>query len=99
MELLKTASQSFLFPDKKETILLICDQSILGTCREGFALTEKGLYWKAHRAPAAKVHYDSLQTIKREKDWMKINGHFFNVNPRFNIKMARFLSAVSRMFW
>lgn len=97
MEKLRTAGQSFLFPDKQERILLICDQSILGTCREGFALTEKALYWKAHLANPVKVFFSELREIKPEKDWIKINGQFFNANPSLNIKMMRFLRAIDRL--
>jgi hypothetical protein len=97
MEKLRTAGQYFLFPEKKERILLICDQSIMGTCREGFALTEKALYWKAHLANPAKVFFSDLREINPEKDWIKINGQFFNANPSLNIKMMRLLRAIQRL--
>ncbi|HFB99281.1 MAG TPA: zinc ribbon domain-containing protein, partial [Phaeodactylibacter sp.] len=45
---LKNASQAFLFPHKDEKIIVIADQTIFGSCKEGFAMTEKGIYWKAH---------------------------------------------------
>ena len=41
---LKNASEAFLFPAKDEKIMLIADQTIFGSCKEGFAMTEKGLY-------------------------------------------------------
>lgn len=88
---LKNAGQSFLFPEKKEKILLICDQSLFGSCKEGFALTEKGIYWKAHLQKARQVSYDQLQRVEREKDWININGYFFNVNPSLNQKMLKLL--------
>ena len=97
VEKLRNAGQNYLFPEKQERILLICDQSILGTCKEGFALTEKALYWKAHLSNPVKVLFSNLQEIKPEKDWIKINGHFFNANSSLNVKMMRLLKAINRV--
>lgn len=88
---LKNAGQSFLFPEKEEKILFICDQSLMGSCKEGFALTEKGIYWKAHFEKAEKVLYHDLTEIKRQEDWITINGHFFNVNKSINLKLLKLL--------
>lgn len=97
VEKLKNAGRSFLFPEKNEKILLICDQSILGSCKEGFALTEKGLYWKAHLQKGRQVLFENLQQIEREKEWININGHFFNVNPSLNLKMLKLLRRISQV--
>ena len=97
IEKLRNAGKKFLFPEKQERILLICDQSIMGSVREGFALTEKGLYWKAHLTRAARVYFDELAEIKREKQWININGQFFNVNLSINIKMMRLLKTIKRL--
>lgn len=94
---LKNAGRSFLFPEKNEKIMLICDQSILGSCKEGFALTEAGIYWKAHLQKARQVQFRNLQHIIREKDWITINGHFFNVNPSLNMKMLKLLKKIKQL--
>ena len=91
LDKLKNASQSFLFPQKNEKILFICDQSLLGSCKEGFAMTEKALYWKAHLEKARVVQYNQLAKIERTKDWINVNDHFFNVNPSLNLKMMKLL--------
>ena len=91
LDKLKNASKSFLFPEKDEKILFICDQSILGSCKEGFAMTEKALYWKAHLEKARAVDYRLLDEIKRTKEWISINGDFFNVSPSINLKMMKLL--------
>ena len=96
-DMLRNAGRSFLFPEKQERILLICDQSILGSCKEGFALTEAGIYWKAHLAKPAKVLFRELTDIYREKEWIMVNGNFFNANPTLNIKMLRLLKTIQRM--
>lgn len=97
MDKLRNAGQSFLFPEKKERILLICDHSIMGSCKEGFALTERGLYWKAHLAKAQRVFFADLREVKREQEWIEINGHFFNANSALNVKMMRLLKTIKRI--
>ncbi len=94
---LKNAGKAFLFPDKEERILLICDQSLFGSCKEGFALTEKGIYWKAHLQKPKKIAYRNLAEIKRVEDWITINSQFFNVNPSVNIKMLKLLRKIIRL--
>jgi len=91
MDRLRKAGQSFLFPEKEEKILLICDQSVLGSLKEGFAFTEKAIYWRMHFEPARKVFYENISEIKREKDWITINGHFFNTTKSLNIKTMKLL--------
>ena len=89
---LQNASRNFLFPAKEEKVLLIADQTVFSTCREGFALTEDALYWKSHFKEAQKVFYHQIETVKKEKDWLLINDIFFNVNPTVNGKMVFLLN-------
>ena len=95
---LKNASKAFLFPDKDEKIMLIMDQTVFGSCKEGFAMTEKGIYWKAHFEKAPQVFYKSLTEIKREKDWITINGNYFNVTPSINLKMLKLLKKLKEVY-
>ena len=94
IEKLRNASKSFLFPAKDEKIFFICDQSMLGSCREGFALTEKAIYWKATLEKARAVAYHNLISVEREKDWISINKQFFNVNPSLNLKLLKLLKRI-----
>ena len=95
---LRNASLAFLFPEKDEKIMLIADQTIFGSCKEGFSLTEKGIYWKAHFEKANQVFFHELTSIKKEKDWITINGHFFNVSTSVNIKMMKLLRKLKLMY-
>ncbi len=95
---LRNASTAFLFPEKDEKIMLIADQTIFGSCKEGFSLTEKGIYWKAHFEKAKKVLFHELSSIKKEKDWITINGHFFNVSPSVNVKMMKLLRKLKSIY-
>lgn len=89
---LRNAGKFFLAPERRdERIFFICDQSLLGSCKEGFAMTERGLYWKAQLQTPNFVLYENLERVAREKEWLLIDGAFFNVNLRFNIKMLKLL--------
>lgn len=95
---IKNAAQSFLRADKKEMVYILCDQTVFGSCKEGFAITERGLYWKAHFNKSFGVHYENIQEIKRENEWITINGRYFHVNPSFNFKMLKLLKKLKSIF-
>ncbi len=97
VEKLRNASQAFLYPEPQERIFFICDQSILGSVREGFAMTERAIYWKAHLEKPRQVAYDNLLTLERKKDWITINEHFFSVNQALNLKMFKLLKKIKRL--
>ena len=94
---LQNAGRYYLFPAKQEKIILICDQTVFGSCKEGFAMTEAALYWKAHFKKAEKVAYKDLKTVERKSDHILINGHFFNATPSLNVKMIYLLNRMKRM--
>ena len=88
---LKNAADSFLQPAKGETLYFICDLSILGNCKDGFAMTDKALFWKMPIEKKQRVFFKKLKEIKREEDWMSINGIFFNAGKSLNLKLIRLL--------
>jgi len=94
---LKNAAQQFLFPQKGETIFFICDLSILGNCKEGFAMTRDCIYWKMPLEKKQRVFYKKLEEIKRQGDWITINGIFFNANKSLNLKLLRLLKKLREL--
>lgn len=88
---LKNAAQSFLKPKKGETIFFICDLSVLGSCKDGFAMTNECLYWKMPLEKPQRVYYKNLEEVKRQEDWITINGIFFNASKSLNLKLMRLL--------
>lgn len=97
VEKLKNAGKFFLFPEREERILLICDQSLMGSCKEGFAFTERAMYWKSQLQTARKVLYPDLREIQREKEWLLINGHFFHANPALDLKVMKLLKKLRQL--
>lgn len=88
---LKNAADAFLQPKKGETIFFICDLSMLGSCKDGFAMTDQCIYWKMPFEPKQRVYFSKLKNVKREEDWVAINGIFFNASKSLNIKLLRLL--------
>ena len=95
---LKNAGKSFLFPEKTERIFFLCDLSLLGSCKEGFAMTEKAIYWKVQFQKPKKVRFSTLNDLHRIEDWVTINGHFFNANTGLNVRLLKLLGELKRFF-
>jgi hypothetical protein len=90
-ELLANACKYFLFAERQERIYFISDLSLKSNCKEGFALTSKGIYWRAAFDKPRRVYYHELDRIVKEKEWMTINGYFFTANPALNLKLCKLL--------
>lgn len=97
MKVLRNAAKVFLNPEKEELIWFICDLSLLGNGKEGFAMTDQALYWKSGWQPAQKVFYHKLTSLQREKEWILINDIYFNATPRLNTKMIWLLRKLARL--
>jgi hypothetical protein len=95
--LLATACKQFLSAQRGEKVFFICDLSIKGTCKEGFALTDEAIYWRAPFDKARAVRYKDLQQLTKAKDWITINGHFFTANTSLNLKLFKLLKKLKAM--
>lgn len=95
---LKNARKNFLFAGKAEIPLLISDQTVFGSCKDGYALTNRGIYWKAFFNAPHRFYFDELYDIRREQDWMSINGRYFHVNPKMNYKMIKLLKKLRSVY-
>ncbi|MFM9949489.1 MAG: zinc ribbon domain-containing protein [Saprospiraceae bacterium] len=96
---LRNAAKAFLFSERTdERIFFICDLSLLGNCKEGFALTEKALYWKSPLEKARRAGLDQLYDLRRKENWITVNEFFFNANPALNIKLLKLLKGIQLRF-
>lgn len=98
LDKLKNASQSYLFPARDEKIILLVDQSLLGNGKEGFALTDRSLYWRAPFQKPRIVAFANLNSFHRTEDWITINGFFFNAGLSLNLKLLRLLGKLKQWF-
>jgi hypothetical protein len=94
--LLANACKRFLHAEKDEQVFFICDLSLKGTCKEGFAMTDRTLYWRAPLDGARKAAYDGLFELRFAREWLLINGHFFTANPSLNLKLYKLLKKLQR---
>lgn len=90
-EYVANACKQFLTAGRREKVYFICDLSLKGNCKEGFAMTDRGIYWRAPFDKARQVSYADLREVVKGKDWLTINGHFFNANPSLNLKLTKLL--------
>ena len=90
-EYIANACKQFLFAGRREKVFFICDLSLKGNCKEGFALTDKGIYWRAPFDKPRQLAYADLQEVVKGKDWLTINGYFFTANPSLNLKLCKLL--------
>jgi hypothetical protein len=95
---LQNAAKNYVFAAKDEYIYFIADQTLLGSGKEGFALTEYAIYWKAPLEKPHKVYYHHLGRLERHKTWITINGHFFSVNTSINTKMLLLLEKLKAIY-
>ncbi|MBL7813438.1 MAG: zinc ribbon domain-containing protein [Saprospiraceae bacterium] len=95
---LQNAAKSFVFAAKDEFIYLISDSTFLGSGKEGFAMTEFGLYWKAPLEKPQKIYFHQIARLEKHKTWLKVNNRFFNVNANLNIKMLFLLEKLKNIY-
>jgi GNAT superfamily N-acetyltransferase len=94
---LRNATKSFIRAKKDERVFLICDQSLLSQAKNGFAITDAGLYWKNVLQPAGAVTFTTLNEVKLDQGHLSLDGQFFNAGSRLNLKMALLLGKLRRM--
>lgn len=90
-ELMANACRQFLRASRNEKVFFIGDLSLKGNCKEGFAMTDRAIYWRAPFDQPRRVAYSALQQVAKEKDWLTINGHFFTANDSLNLKLYKLL--------
>jgi hypothetical protein len=93
-EKLKNTFQSYLFTEREEMVYFICDLSITGNGKEGFAISNKRLYWRMPLGKSHSVSFDNINSIKHQEEWLEINGLFFNINRSLNMKVLRMLKKI-----
>ncbi len=94
---LQNAKESFLFAQVDETIYLIYDQTIYGSCREGFAITDKAIFWKSHFKQANQVYIADLKILEKQGSGLNINNLFFEIDAGINTRVFHYLKRVGEI--
>lgn len=94
---LKNATQSFLQAAKDERVFFICDQSLISQAKNGFAVTDSGIYWKNVLQPAGQATFTTMQPPRVDQGHLIIDGLFFDAGGRLNLKIALLLDKLRRM--
>ena len=95
---LRNARRAFFEVAAEERPLLLFDNSLTGSLRRGFGMTDRALYWKQHFQSAQRVAYSELDTVRAEGRPLKVNGRFFDANRRVNLRMLYLLRKIRREF-
>ncbi len=95
---LQNATRNFLFAPPNEQVLLLCDQSVYGSCREGFAFTDAGIYWRSHFKQAHQVQYVDLKILEWQNEALNINNLLFDVSESVNTKLLLLLKKMKELY-
>lgn len=90
-KVLRNASKQYLRAAKDERVLFVCDQSLLGTGKQGFAMTDVAIYWRPVLQSANSLLYQDIETVVVKGDHLLINGRYFDGGQRLNRKLALLL--------
>ena len=96
-KVLKRATDNYLQTSKDERLFFICDQSLFGSGKQGFAMTDAGIYWKNVLQPAGAATYTTLRTISLKDDHLLIDGQYFDAGPELNLQLALLLDKLRRL--
>ena len=94
---LRNATNAFLKAGRDERILFICDQSLISQAKNGFAMTDTGVYWKNIFQPAGLAVYRTMAAPKIEGGHLVLDGQFFDAGSRLNLKLALLLDKLRRL--
>ena len=96
-KVLKRASEGYLRTGPDERLFFICDQGILGAGKQGFAMTDAGIYWKNVMQPAGAATYTTLREVSRKQDHLLIDGQYFDAGEPLNLRVALLLDKLRRL--
>ena len=96
-KVLRQATQSYLRAGRDERLLLICDQSLLGSGKHGFAFTDSAVYWKNVLQPAGLATYTTRSMVVVQEGHLLVDGQYFDAGGRLNLRVAVLLDKLRRL--
>ncbi|NJB85669.1 GNAT superfamily N-acetyltransferase [Lewinella marina] len=95
--ILKNATAGYLQATRDERVLFICDQSLFGNGKVGYAMTDAAIYWKSVLQPASAATYTTLGKLERQGDHLLVDGQYLNAGEPFNLRLALLLDKLRRL--
>ncbi len=96
-KVLRNATASYLRAGRDERVFFIVDQSLFGSGKHGFALTDSNLYWKNVLQPAGSTTYTTLTFVEMREGHLMIDGQYFDAGRTVNLRVALLLDKLRRM--
>ena len=96
-KVLKRATDNYLQTSKDERLFFICDQSLFGFGKQGFAMTDSAIYWKNVLQPAGAATYTTLRGVELKGGHLLIDGQYFDAGPKLNLQLALLLDKLRRL--
>ncbi|WP_116127518.1 GNAT family N-acetyltransferase [Lewinella sp. IMCC34183] len=96
-KVLKNATTQYLHGTRDERVFFICDQSLFGNGKTGFAFTDAALYWKNVLQPAGVVTFTTLRRVEPVGGHLLLDGQYFDAGGRLNLRVALLLDKLRRM--
>ncbi|WP_116108181.1 GNAT family N-acetyltransferase [Lewinella sp. IMCC34191] len=96
-KVLKRATENYLRTSRDERLFFICDQTLFGSGKQGFAMTDAGIYWKNVLQPAGAATYTTIRQVAVEDDHLMIDGQYFDAGERLNLQVALLLDKLRRL--
>ncbi|MEM6879399.1 MAG: GNAT family N-acetyltransferase [Bacteroidota bacterium] len=96
-KVLRNVTSRFLQAARDERVLFVCDQSLLGTGKDGYAMTDVAIYWRPVLQGRQRLLYQEIETLTNHKDHLRINGLYLDAGASLNIKIALLLRRLATM--
>jgi hypothetical protein len=98
-EKLSNAMNSYIFLDDDEQIICLYDSTLFGSASDGVCFSTKGIYWKGLWEDSDYLCYCDIETIKKGKDCLYINGielPLLNLSNKNKKEYYSFFTTVSK---
>lgn len=96
-KILKNATANYLRAGRDERVFFICDQSLFGSGKQGFAFTDSNVYWKNVFQPAGSATFTTLTFVEMQEGHLMIDGQYFDAGRTLNLRVALLLDKLRRM--
>lgn len=95
---LSNARKSFFNHDSGEFPIVLIDQTLFGSSKEGLVFSQKALYWKAAFHKSMRVPFEKINNLKYYTNYLEINGAYCNLTETLNYKIYKLLNRLKVIY-